>query len=250
MEGFGTDGLHSDRVFYADPEPPARPRVGRPFRHGERFDLKDPETCPEATVKYRPQTEDYGTVGVRAWSGFNPKTCRAAERYGSESAAVVRGTVVLVEVEWLPSGERRRQPKALWLWWHGRGEPDLDLIWRAYCRRFSIEHAIRFWKERLGWVRPKVRHPEQADRWTWLVLAAYAQLLLAREAVADRRLPWEKPLTVGKLTPYRVLRSFVTLMPLLGTPAAAPKPRGRSPGRPKGSLSGRTRRFPAIKKAA
>ncbi len=242
--------LHSDRVFYAGPEPPARPRVGRPFRHGERFDLKDPETWPDATVKYRSQTEDFGTVGVRAWSGFHPKTWRAAERYGSESAAVVRGTVVLVQVERLPSGESRRQPKALWLWWHGRGEPDLDLIWRAYCRRFSIQHAIRFWKERLGWVRPKVRHPEQADRWTWLVFAAYAQLLLAREAVADRRLPWEKPLTVGKLTPYRVLRSFVTLMPLLGTPAAAPKPRGRSPGRPKGSLSGRARRFPAIKKAA
>lgn len=157
---------------------------------------------------------------------------------------------MLVEVERLPSGERRRQPKALWLWWHGRGEPDLDLIWRAYSRGFSIEHAIRFWKERLGWDRLKVRHPEQADRWRWLVLAANAQLLLAREAVADRRLPWEKPLTVGKLTPYRVLRSFVTLMPLLGTPAASPKPRGRSPGRPKSSLFGRARRFPAIKKAA
>ncbi|MCA1718881.1 MAG: hypothetical protein LC781_19330 [Actinobacteria bacterium] len=129
-------------------------------------------------------------------------------------------------------------------------EPDLDLLWRSYCQRFSIEHAIRFIKERLGWVRPKVRHPEQADRWTWLILAAYAQLLLARGIVADRRLPWEKPLAVEKLTPYRVLRSFAALLPLLGTPAEAPKPRGRSPGRPKGSLSGPARRYPAIKKAA
>ena len=50
--------LHSDRVFYADPEPPARPRVGRPFRHGERFDLKDPETWPEApsNTAARPRT--------------------------------------------------------------------------------------------------------------------------------------------------------------------------------------------------
>jgi hypothetical protein len=93
-------------------------------------------------------------------------------RDGSKSAAVVRGTVVLVEVERLPSGERRRRPKVLWLWWHGTEEPDLELLWRSYCRRFSIEHAIRFLKERLGWVRPKVRHPEQADRWTWLILAA------------------------------------------------------------------------------
>ncbi len=104
--------LHSDRVFYADPEPPSRPRVGRPFRHGERFDLEDPETWPVATANYRSQTEDYGTVRVRAWSGFYPKTRRAAKRYGSESAAVVRGTVVLVEVERLPSGERRRGRKS------------------------------------------------------------------------------------------------------------------------------------------
>jgi len=241
--------LHSNRVFYSDPETPEKRPVGRPFSHGVRFDLKNPETWPEPASEHRDSTADYGGVRVRAWSGLHPKTRRAAERYGSGSAAV-RGTVILVEVERLPSGERRRQPKKLWLWWQGEGEPDLNLLWRSYCRRFSVEHAIRFVKERLGWVRPKVRHPEQADRWTCLILAAYAQLLLAREVVADRRLPWEKPLAAEKLTPYRVLRSFVTLMPVLGTPAAAPKPRGRSPGRPKGSLSGPAKRYPAIKKAA
>ena len=127
---------------------------------------------------------------------------------------------MMVEVERLPSGERRRRPKALWLWWHGEGELNLELLWRAYCRRFSVEHAIRFLKERLGWVRSKVRHPEQADRWTWLILAAYAQLLLARGLVTYRKLPWEKPLAIEKLSPYRVLRTFVTLVPLLGTPAS------------------------------
>lgn len=242
--------LHSDRVFYADPQTPEKRPVGRPYVHGERFDLKDPATWITPSAEQSIHTEDYGTVKVRAWSGLHPKTRRAAERYGSESAAVIRGTVVLVEVERLPSGERRRRPKALWLWWCGRGEPDLGLLWMAYCRRFSIEHAIRFVKEKLGWVRPKVRHPEQADRWTWLIFAAYTQLLLARGVVTDRRLPWEKPLAVEKLTPYRVLRSFTTLVPLLGTPATAPKPRSRSPGRPKGSISGRARRYPAVKKAA
>lgn len=242
--------LHSGRVFYFDPEAPEKRPVGRPFRHGKRFDLKDPQTWPEPASEHHSQTGDYGNVRVRAWSRLHPKTRRAAERYASESAAVVRGTVVLVEVERLPSGERRRRPKALWLWWHGEGEPDLGLLWRSYCRRFSVEHAIRFLKERLGWVRPKVRHPEQADRWTWLILAAYAQLLLARGLVADRRLPWEKPLAARKLTPYRVLRGFATLVLLLGTPAEAPKPRGRSPGRPKGSLSGPAKRCPAVKRAA
>lgn len=120
----------------------------------------------------------------------------------------------------------------------------------GYCRRFDIEHFIKLGKSRLGWTAPQIRHPEQADRWTWLVLAAYAQVRLARYMVADRRLPWEKPLEVSKLTPYRVLRSFATVLPALGTPAAAPKPRGRSPGRPKGSFSGPAKRYPAIKEAA
>lgn len=46
---------------------------------------------------------------------LHPKTRRAKKRYGCESAAVIRGTVVLVEVERLPRGERRRKPKKLWL---------------------------------------------------------------------------------------------------------------------------------------
>ncbi len=81
---------------------------------------------------------------------------------------MVKGTVILVEVSRLP--RETRKPKKLWMWWVGDGEPDLDLIWRSYCRRFSLEHAIKFSKLTLGWTVPRVRHPEQADRWTWLIL--------------------------------------------------------------------------------
>ena len=242
--------LHSGRTFYAEPDISKKRPVGRPFRHGARFSCRDPGTWPRPTAEHHARSADYGDVRVRAWAGLHPKTRKAAERYGSETAAVVEGTVVLVEVGRLPRGERRRKPKALWLWWHGEGEPDLDLLWRAYCRRFDVEHFVKFLKGTLGWTASRVRHPEQADRWTWLVVAAYAQLLLARGIVTDQRLPWERPLPTGSLTPTRVLRNFASLLPVLGTPAEAPKPRGRSPGRPKGSLSGRARRYPAVKKAA
>jgi hypothetical protein len=97
-------------------------------------------------------------------------------------------------------------------------------------------------------VRP--RHPEQAERWTWLVLAAYTQLRLARQIATDARLPWERPRPPGKLSPYRVRRGFPQLLVRLGSPASAPKPCGRSPGRPKGRRSGPARRCPAVKKAA
>ncbi len=251
LKGAGTQllvRLHSNRVFYADPEEDGPRPVGRPRRHGARFDLHEPETWPEPSAEHRCENDYYGPVRVRAWSNLHPKTRRIGERYGCEKAPVVRGTVVLVEVSRLP--RETRKPKKLWMWWTGEGEPDLDLIWHSYCRRFSLEHAIKFMKLTLGWTTPRVRHPEQADRWTWLILAAYTQLRLARSIAADRRLPWEKPLSQKRLTPTRVLRAFCSLLPALGTPARAPKPRGRSPGRPKGRLSGRARRYPAIKKAA
>jgi hypothetical protein len=92
--------------------------------------------------------------------------------------------------------------------------------------------------------------PEQADRWTWLVLAAYAQLRLARDIVADQRLPWERPRPQPRLSPYRVRRGFPRLLCALGSPASAPKPAGRSPGRPRGHRSGPAVRHPAIKKPA
>ncbi len=240
--------LHSNRVFYADPDQDGPRPVGRPRRHGARFDLHDSETWPNPSAEHCCESDAYGPVRVRAWSELHPKTRRIGERYGCESAPVVKGTVILVEVSRLP--RETRKPKQLWMWWVGDGEPNLGLIWKSYCRRFSLEHAIKFLKLTLGWTAPRVRHPEQADRWTWLILAAYTQLRLARSIVADRRLPWEKPLSQRRLTPTRVLRAFCGLLPALGTPASAPKPRGRSPGRPKGSLSGRAKRYPAIKKAA
>lgn len=134
--------LHSGRTFYSDPPTLERRPVGRPFVHGEKFDLKEPKTWHEPTTEHNSEDTGYGKVRVRAWSGLHPRTRRASERYGSDSAAVVRGTVVLVEVERLPRGERRRKPNKLWLWWAGEGEPDLSLLWRGYVRRFDLEHMI------------------------------------------------------------------------------------------------------------
>jgi hypothetical protein len=240
--------LHSNRVFYASPEEVEPKPVGRPRRHGKKFDLKDPASWPEPAREHRCESGDYGSVRVRCWLGLHPKTRRIAERYGCKQAPVVRGSVVLVEVGKLP--RQTRKPKKLWLWWSGVGEVDLDLIWRTYCRRFDLEHTIRFMKQTLGWTTPRFRHPEQADRWTWLVLVSYVQLRLARGIVADRRLPWERPRRPRRLTPTRVLRSFATLLATVSTPADPPKPCGRSPARSKGSRSGPAKRHPALKTAA
>jgi len=238
--------LRPDRCFYADPPPRAPGSTGRPRRHGAKFNCADPATWPAPTATLVCQDDQHGTVTVAAWSGLHPKQHRHPGHGTPGPRPIVRGTVIRVQVERVPA--KTRPPKVLWLWWAGPGSCDLDLAWRAYVRRFDLEHTVRFAKQALGWTTPRPRHPAQADRWTWLVLAGYAQLRLARELVGDQRLPWERPRPPGKLSPYRVRRGFPRLLAVLGSPAAAPKPSGRSPGRPKGSCPGPAARNPAIKK--
>ena len=241
--------LRAGRCFYADPPPAApSPKGGRPRRHGAKLDCADPATRPEPDAEHAAEDGAYGGVRVRAWAGLHPKQQEHAGRGSRRPRPIVRGALVLVEVQRLP--RQTRPPKALWLWWAGPGEPDLGVPWRAYVRRFDLEHTLRFCEQTLGWTTPRPRTPEQADRWTWLVVAAYTQLRLARASVADRRLPWERRLPPGRLTPGRVRRDFPQVLAALGSPASAPKPCGRSPGRPRGSRSGRAPRWPALNKAA
>jgi hypothetical protein len=245
--------LRAGRRFYGDPslcDPPEN--IGRPRRHGPKMKCSDPSSWPEPSAEHRCEDAGYGSVRVRAWAEMHPKVHNHAGKGTRGPLPIVVGTLILVEVERLPRGERRREPRVLWLWWHGpQGTaPDLDLIWRSYVRRFDLEHTLRFLKQGMGWTTPRVRHPEQADRWTWLVLAAYTQLRLARACVADLRLPWERRYEPGRLTPTRVHRTVSSLLVQMGTPAKAPKPCGRSPGRPQGRLSGRARRYPAVKRTA
>src|SRR5215210_6525560 len=242
--------LRSGRCFYADPAPRQAGQVGRPGRHGPKFTCDDERSWWAPTAEHREEHAQYGKVRVRAWAGVHAKSQNHPNKGSRRTRPIVRGTLVLVEVERLP--RQTRIPKRLWLWWRGPGAPTLAVLWRAYVHRFDLEHTYRFCKQGLNWTTPRVRHPEQADRWTWLVLLAYTQLRLARRAIADVHLPWERPQHPARraLTPARVRQAFPQLLVALGTPAAAPKPCGRSPGRPKGARSGPAPRYPVCNKAA
>jgi hypothetical protein len=142
-----------------------------------------------------------------------------------------------------------RAPKPLWLW-HSHPDPaDLDLarLFAAFCRRFDAEHTFRFCKQTLGWTRPHIRYPQQADRWTWLILAAYTQLRLARHLADDLRRPWQPPLPADRLTPGRVRRGFPRIHRTTARPSTAPKPSTPGPGRPKGRTSPPAPRHPVGK---
>lgn len=81
--------------------------------------------------------------------------------------------------------------KPVWLWCSGVEATSSDIDrWRwTFLRRFDFEHIFRLFKQTLGWTRPRLRDPESADRWTWLLLAVHTQLRLARGLVADLRRP-------------------------------------------------------------
>ena len=240
--------LRADRCFYHDPPPRPPGATGRPRRHGAKLAFADPVTWPAPTTTHVATDDQYGTVTVQAWAGLHPKQHRHPDHGSGAPRPIVRGTILRVQVQRIPA--RTRPPKVLWLWWAGpAGCPlDLELAWRAYTRRFDLEHTIRFCKQTLGWTTPRVRHPAQAERWTWLVVAGYTQLRLARQLACDQRLAWERPRPPGQLSPYRARRGFPRLLCAVGSPAAAPKPSGRSPGRPKGRRSGPAVRHPAVKK--
>jgi DDE superfamily endonuclease len=240
--------IKSDRVFYDDPDPRRGPTKGRPPRHGRRFKLSEAKGAPRPDARLVLHDPRYGTVRVRAWHNRHPKL-HGRGRWAGSSLPIVKGSVIRVDVEHLPKPVGRTK-KTLWLWWSGPGEPDLELCFRAYLRRFDIEHTYRFVKNTLGWTTPSLQTPEQADRWSWLVVGAYTQLRLARCLVEDLRLPWERQLDPALLTPARVRRGFRRLHSTIGTPANPPKFGRPGPGRPKGTATGPRTRYPVIKKTA
>ena len=71
----------------------------------------DPSTWAEPSTEYTGEDAGYGAVRVRAWANLHPKV-QAHEGRGSRGPLpIVVGTLVLVEVERLSHGERRREPR-------------------------------------------------------------------------------------------------------------------------------------------
>jgi hypothetical protein len=227
--------LRSDRVMYF-PAPPRPPGTnGRPARHGGAFKLADQRSWPAAAVTTVTQTTRYGTARTAAWGRLHQQlAARAGWEDHHGELPVIEGTVIRLAVDRLPGD---RSPEPVWLWSSRAGTfaDEVNRAWQAFLRRFDIEHMFRFFKQVLGWTRPKLRDPAAADRWTWLILACYAQLRLARHLADDIRLPWQRPAPPGRLTPARVRRGFRSIHQKLPSLASAPKPGKPGPGRPAGS---------------
>jgi DDE superfamily endonuclease len=231
--------LRSDRVMHL-PAPPRPPGTnGRPRKHGGELALADPATWPPPQVTTSTVTSRYGTAITAAWDRVHPRLTHRSAWLGHDGPLpVIDGTLIRLQVDRLPGD---RHPKPAWLWSSATGAaPDqVDRLWQAFLRRFDLEHTFRLFKQVLGWTTPRIRTPQAADRWTWLVITVHAQLRLARPLADDLRLPWERPAPPGRLTPARVRRGFRNIRAMVPCPAGAPKPGKPGPGRPPGSKNRR-----------
>ena len=172
-----TGRLRSDRVMYF-PAPPRRPGTnGRPLRHGDALKLADPGIRPVPAVATVTQTTRYGTAQAAAWDRLHQQLAsRAGWEDHDGELPLVEGALIRLQVGRLPGD---RSPGPLWLWSSraGTGADAVDRAWQAFLRRFDIEHMFRFFKQVLGWTRPKLDPPPSREYTAALAgeeLAAYA----------------------------------------------------------------------------
>jgi hypothetical protein len=220
--------LRRNRVFRGRVAQHSGPRRrGRPAVHGRRFAMKDPTTWQTPDAEHRHTTVDGAVVHTQAWHHLHP------EPYDSNQPwhGIVEGTIIRQQTT--PPG---RAPQVRWLWWAGPADAfDLTVLAQAYAHRYTIEHMFRFLKQDLFWTGHTPLSAAQAERWTWIVALAYAQLHLSRPLAADHPAGWRKPVPIDQLSPRRVRRDFRRLCTPLPNPTNPPQNNRPGPGRPKGS---------------
>jgi hypothetical protein len=227
--------LRSDRVMALPPPARTPATTGRPRKHGPILALNDPATWPASHTTATSPTSRYGAATATGWNRAHPRLTRRTSWIDHDTTLpIIEGTLIRLQVDHLPGD---RHPKPVWLWTSipAATVADVDRSWQAYLRRFDLEHTFRLLKQTLGRTRPKIRTPQAADRWTWLVIACHTQLRLARSLTADLRRPWERPTDPDRLTPHGFAADSATSIRRPPTPPARQNPARPDLGRPPGS---------------
>ncbi|MBX7219190.1 MAG: hypothetical protein K1Y36_04530 [Blastocatellia bacterium] len=229
--------MKGNRKLFGRPAERRPGQRGAPAVHGPKLKLNQADDLPTPDVRVQVVEDDGSWVVISVW-----KNRHVATRPKLDLCAV--------RIELFKANGQRRFKRPLWLAWTGSPDQDWTTFWRIYLKRFSIEAVHQFTKNSLSWTRARLGETTREERWSWLVMLAYWQLILAAPVARDRCRPWEKPTPEGKLpTPGRVQRDFGRILLVVGTPARIPKVRGIPPGRPFGLRPKPRPRFEIIVKA-
>jgi len=240
------------RTFYHEPTPETETRAekGHPTWFGTPFCLKARRTwgVPDETAEttFTSQRQVTYRVEIQAWHNLLMR--------GKKDVPMHQQPFTLVKICWYnPQGEALFQ-KPLWLIVMGdrRAEPTLLDIHQSYLQRYDLEHFFRFGKQKLLLDKFQTPDDQHEENWWRLVALAYLQLWAAKESVTQLPRPWERylPSVLNKLvTPAAAQRDMSRIIRQIGTPSRVPKPRGKSPGRPKGVVLAPRKRHAVVKKA-
>jgi hypothetical protein len=226
--------IPSNRVFYR-PAPPRTGKRGAPRKDGTPFKCRDARTHGKPTARWEGADDHGHRIEVAAWANLHYQQCRPL-------------SVTVIRVIRHGATGKKRDPRVSWFVWLGLELLPLGDVWPTYRRRYSQEHGFRFEKQDLLWTAPRLRTPEQFQCWTDIVAAVRNQLYLARDAAAARRYPWEAQ--KRSATPRQVRRAMNQILTQLGTPAQPPQPRGKSPGRRRGTKVKPAQRYAVVYKAS
>lgn len=222
---------------------------GHPTWYGECFRLHDTTTWGEPDeVSETPHISRRGhtyTVHIQAWHNL---LMRGKRDYPMHDLPFT-----LVRIRMLAADGRPVFKRTMWLLVMGDRRHQLSLleVHQAYTQRYDLEHFFRFGKQRLLMASYQTPDVEHEENWCHLVQLAYVQLWLARCLANTISRQWERYLQKprsGVAAPSMVQRDFGRIIQQIGTPVAALKPRGKSPGRVKGTKLAPRERYPVVKK--
>jgi hypothetical protein len=206
---------------------------GRPSLHGAVFRLSDPTTWGSPNTSWEGEDAQLSPVRVECW-------------YALHFEDAPKRLLDVFRIQRLNARGTRHDPSVVGLGWCGQAPLEIPTGWCDYLRRYVIEHGYRFANPSLRWKLPQLSTPAQGEVWAALIPVATLQLYLARQTVQDQPRPWPKALPV--LTPGRTHQAMGGVLAGIGTPAAPPKPRGKSSGWPSGRIRSKRTRYPVIKK--
>jgi hypothetical protein len=229
----------SNRTFYQqfvypdDCRPAHRPRC-----YGQVFKLPDPTTWhppdQETQLPYTSRRGKKYTVVIQGWHNMLMRGKNKPERI-----PMVKYPFTLLRVILYRQDGTQAFDRPLWLIAVGKRRTALSLldIYTAYTARVDIEHFFRFGKQKLLLTAFQTPKTENEEQWWHIVHLAYIMLWMARHLAHHLPRPWERHLPVAheqEISPSLVQRDFARLIRQLDSPTQPPKPRGNSPGRPKG----------------
>jgi hypothetical protein len=225
--------LKSNRTFYK-PAPPHSGKRGAPRKDGEKLKIADSTTHQQPDGTWSGNDAKDHPVQVYWWENMHVRNARWLP-------------LTVIKVVRPSATDKSRDPRVSWFVYIGQDLKDgISQVALAYGLRFGQEHGYRFDKQALHWTLPRLRKPEQFERWSQIVAIAHNLIVLARDLVAVELYPWENKQREPSLQQLR--RGLGKILPQLGTPAPSPRLRGKSPGRPRGAEIRRSPRHPVVRK--